>query len=143
MLPPEKTRDGPLCMSQHINLLSCCRIPSSGVDTQKRSPIDQSCHIIVAHNGHVRVITIYTVLEIMCYNACPTNCTHYWYNLHITLIFYPTSDQKDMYLFIYFKHCVYMHAHQFNAMVVSHSCSRWMCCVNCLMVAMVLCLLNT
>jgi len=63
MLPPESTRDGPVCMSQHVNLLSCCRIPSSGIDIQRRSPIDQSCHIIVAHNGHVRVLD--TVLEIM------------------------------------------------------------------------------
>ena len=53
MLPPEVSRDGPLCMSQHLNLLSCCRIPCGGVDIQRRSPIDQSCHIIVAHNGHV------------------------------------------------------------------------------------------
>lgn len=58
MLPPEMTRNGHMCMSQFVNLLSCCRIPSSKVDTQRRSSIDQSCHIIIAHNGHVSIVYI-------------------------------------------------------------------------------------
>ena len=53
LIPPEVARNGPLCMSQHVNLLSCCRVPCSGVDIQIRSPVDKSRHIIVAHNGHV------------------------------------------------------------------------------------------
>jgi len=50
----EKSRDGaPMCMLQYMDMLSSCRIPGEEVDTQRRSPIEQSCHIIVAHNGHV------------------------------------------------------------------------------------------
>ena len=49
----EMTKVGPLCMSQYLDILSCCRIPGEEVDTQRRSPIEHSCHIIVAHNGHV------------------------------------------------------------------------------------------
>ena len=40
-------------MSQYLDILSCYRIPGEDVDTQRRSPIEQSCHIIVAHNDHV------------------------------------------------------------------------------------------
>ena len=53
LIPPEVGRNGPLCMSQHVNLLSCCRVPCVEVDVQIRSPVDKSRHIIVAHNGHV------------------------------------------------------------------------------------------
>ena len=53
LIPPEVTRNGPLCMSQHVNLLSCCRVPCSEVDIRIRSPIEKSRHIIVAHNSHV------------------------------------------------------------------------------------------
>ena len=50
----EKSKDGsPLCMIQYKDMLSCCRIPGEKVDTQRRSPIDQSRHITIAHNGHV------------------------------------------------------------------------------------------
>ena len=61
MLHPEETKNGPVCMSQYVNLLSCCRIPGEKVDTQRRSPVDQSCHIIVAHNGHVSLTSQYTL----------------------------------------------------------------------------------
>ena len=56
-LDVEKIRDGrPLCMAQYKDILSCCRIPGKNVDTQRRSPIDQSRHMIVAHNGHVSTV---------------------------------------------------------------------------------------
>jgi len=59
MIDIERGRDGsPLCMLQYMDMLSCCRIPGEKVDTQRRSPIDQSCHIIIAHNGHVRLLYI-------------------------------------------------------------------------------------
>ena len=60
MIDVERGRDGrPLCMLQYMDMLSCCRIPGEEVDTQRRSPIDQSHHIIVAHNGHVSMVTMY------------------------------------------------------------------------------------
>jgi len=60
MIDVERGRDGrPLCMLQYMDMLSCCRIPGEEVDTQRRSPIDQSHHIIVAHNGHVSMVTVY------------------------------------------------------------------------------------
>ena len=63
----EKSRDGrPLCMSQFVDMVSCCRIPGQNVDTQRRSPVDQSRHIIVAHNGHVSKITVYFLLITYC-----------------------------------------------------------------------------
>lgn len=52
-LQPEKTKAGPLCMSQYSNLYSCCRIPGKEVDTQRISPIEESQHIVVTHNDHV------------------------------------------------------------------------------------------
>jgi len=58
----EMTRAGPLCMSQYLDILSCYRIPGEEVDTQRRSPVDQSCHIIVAHNGHVSICTVYIAI---------------------------------------------------------------------------------
>ena len=64
LIPPEVTRNGPLCMSQHVNLLSCCRVPCNKVDIQIRSSIDKSRHIIVAHNGHVS----YVLNHIIYYN---------------------------------------------------------------------------
>ncbi|XP_065916399.1 carnitine O-acetyltransferase-like isoform X2 [Dysidea avara] len=54
----EMTKVGPLCMSQYLDILSCCRIPGEEVDTQRRSPIEHSCHIIVAHNGHFFLLEI-------------------------------------------------------------------------------------
>jgi len=54
----EMTRAGPLCMSQYLDILSCYRIPGEEVDTHRRSPVDQSRHIIVAHNDHVSKIAV-------------------------------------------------------------------------------------
>ncbi|XP_065917320.1 carnitine O-acetyltransferase-like isoform X2 [Dysidea avara] len=54
MLPPEMTKDGPVCMSQH-----------------RRSPIDQSCHIIVAHNGHLFSLDILCQLSDGSYGLVP------------------------------------------------------------------------
>lgn len=53
-LQVERTKAGPLCMSQYLDMFSCCRIPGKEVaDTLRRTPIEESRHIIVAHNDHV------------------------------------------------------------------------------------------
>ena len=63
-LQPERTKAGPLCMSQYLNLYSCCRIPGKEVDTQRISPIEESRHIIVTHNDHVSCNNCLTVLHV-------------------------------------------------------------------------------
>jgi len=52
-IPPDTYRKRPMCMSQYT-MYSTCRIPHPGVDTQRKTPIEDSRHIIVVRNGHVR-----------------------------------------------------------------------------------------
>jgi len=50
-IPPDTYRKRPMCMSQYT-MYSTCRIPHPGVDTQRKTPIEDSRHIIVVRNGH-------------------------------------------------------------------------------------------
>lgn len=52
----EETKSGHLCMSQYLNIMSSCRIPGKEIDSNQATSIENSHHIIVIHNDHVRVI---------------------------------------------------------------------------------------
>ena len=52
-LPVDKMGGVPLAMDQYPMLYSCNRIPEKEVDSQRRTPPEQSLHAILAHNGHV------------------------------------------------------------------------------------------
>lgn len=50
-VPPDVYRNKPMCMSQ-FPLFSCFRIPGATADTHRRTPIQDSRHIVVMHNEH-------------------------------------------------------------------------------------------
>ena len=56
-LQVDKMAGVPLAMDQYPMLFSCNRIPEREVDSQRRTPPEQSLHAILAHNGHVSSCT--------------------------------------------------------------------------------------
>ncbi|XP_065916864.1 carnitine O-acetyltransferase-like isoform X2 [Dysidea avara] len=91
----ERGRDGsPLCMLQYMDMLSCCRVPGENVDTQRRSPIDQSCHIIVAHNGHFFSLDVLWKLPDGSYTFVPVH--HIEKELHQIVNSSPAKPQHPV-----------------------------------------------
>ncbi|XP_065885479.1 carnitine O-acetyltransferase-like isoform X2 [Dysidea avara] len=91
----EKSKDGsPLCMIQYKDMLSCCRIPGEKVDTQRRSPIDQSRHITIAHNGHFFSLDVLWKLPDGSYTFVPVH--HIEKELHQIMNSSPSKPQHPV-----------------------------------------------